>query len=232
MKLSIIICVYNEANTIEKLVNKVIDQKILNNIEKEILIFDNNSNDGTKEILNKYNEQNNIKIFFNEKNVGKGGSIIKSQKYISGDYVVFQDADLEYDPNNYNFLLKKLINDNLDAVYGSRIKLNKNYHIYILNRIIVQFFSNLINLFYGTKFTDTATNHKLIKSSIFKNLELKSKSFAIDFEISIKLGKLKCKCDEIQIKYFPRKYKDGKKINIIDSLASLYVILANLFSKK
>lgn len=232
MKLSIIICAYNEVNTIEKLLNKVLDLKIINNFEKEILIFDNNSNDGTKEILNHYNNLNNIRVFYNKKNIGKGGSIIKSQEYISGDYVVFQDADLEYDPNNYNFLLNKLINDNLDAVYGSRIKQKKNYHIYFLNRIIVQFFSILINLFYGTKFTDTATNHKLIKSSIFKNLELKSKSFAIDFEISIKLGKLKCKCDEIQIKYFPRKYKDGKKISIIDSLTSFYVIFKNLFSKK
>jgi len=232
LKLSIVICAYNEVKTIDKLIKKVCEVELINDFEKEILIFDNNSDDGTKDILNKYSNLDNIKIFYNETNIGKGGSIIKSQKFISGDFVVFQDADLEYDPQNYNLLLDKLINNNFDAVYGSRIKLNKNYHIYFLNRIVVRFYSMLINILYNTNFTDTATNHKLIKSIIFKKLKLVSKTFAIDFEISLKLGKLKAKCGEVHINYFPRKYKDGKKISFIDAFTSFLVIITNLFTNK
>lgn len=232
MKLSIVICVYNEVKTIQKLLNSVLKVKLQNNFKKEILIFDNNSDDGTKEILKSYLNNKDLSIYFNSKNIGKGGSIIKSQKFINGDYVIFQDADLEYNPENYNLLLEKLIKNNLDAVYGSRIKLNRNYHIYFLNRIAVSFYSTLINFLYNTKFTDTATNHKLIRASIFKKMKLSSTSFAIDFEISLKLGKINAKCGEIHINYFPRKYKDGKKINFMDGINSLVIILSNLFTNR
>ena len=231
MKLSIIICVYNEVKTVNELLIKVLNQELIQNIKKEIIIIDNNSRDGTKNILKKYNEYKNVKIIYQKKNMGKGNSIIEGIKHSSGDLIIFQDADLEYDPKNYNKLIKHLIENNLEAVYGSRI-LNKNeYHVYKLNRIVVVFFTKLINYFYNTAFTDSATNHKLIKTNILKKLKLISKSFAIDFEITIHLGKHRCKCGEVSIVYNPRKYNEGKKVNFVDAIKGFFIIIYYLFKR-
>ena len=121
-----------------------------------------------------------------------------------------------------------MFKDNLDAVFGSRIKNNSDYHVYYLNKLAVLIYTKLINFFYNGQFTDTATNHKLVKLNILKNLKLESKSFALDFEIAIKLSKLKIKYGEVSIDYKPRKYIDGKKINFLDAIKSFYVIFYNL----
>ncbi len=230
MKLSIIVCVYNEVSTIQQIYDEILSVNLINNIEKEIIIIDNNSTDGTKEILKKINNTN-TKIIFQNKNFGKGNSIIEGIKLSSGYYVVFQDADLEYSPSNYNKLLRKMIDNKLDAVFGSRIKSNADYHVYYLNKFAVLIYTKLINFFYNGKFSDTATNHKLIKSDILKKIDLESKSFALDFEIAIKLAKLNVAFEEVPIDYKPRKYEDGKKINLLDALKSFYVIFSNLLKK-
>tara|TARA_B100001057_G_C22800004_1_gene931156 strand:+ start:232 stop:930 length:699 start_codon:yes stop_codon:yes gene_type:complete len=230
--LNIIICVFNEEKTINELLNQVLNVSLEEKVKKNIIILDNNSTDNTKLILEKnFSNNNNIKIIYNKKNIGKGGSLIKSLNYCKEGLVVFQDADLEYDPNNYNDLIDELLKNNCDAVFGSRVLKGTNYHVYSLNKIAVNIFSVLINFFYNTNFTDTATNHKLIKLECLKKMKLDSKSFAIDFEIAIKLGKLQYKCSEIKIDYFPRTYEDGKKISLIDAYKSLYVIFKNLFTK-
>ena len=189
LKLSVIICVYNEFETIKLIINKVISAKLPNNISKEIIIIDNNSTDGTKQILEDLNKNTNFKIFFNKDNLGKGYSISKGIKEASGDYIIFQDADLEYDPKDYYNLINYLIQNKLDFVYGSRIVKNKKYHRYNLHKYVVIFYSFLINLLFKAKFTDTATNYKLFKSDVIKKINLTSKSFAIDFEITVKLVK-------------------------------------------
>ncbi len=227
MKLSIIVCVFNEVSTIQKIYDEIVDIKLINNYEKEIIIIDNNSTDGTKEILKKIKNQN-TKIIFQDKNLGKGNSIIEGIKISTGNFTIFQDADLEYSPKNYNLLLNKIVEEDLDAVFGSRVKSNADYHVYYLNKIAVLIFTKLINFFYNGNFTDTATNHKLIKTNILKKMNLESKSFALDFEISIKLSKLNIKYDEVAIDYKPRKYHEGKKINVFDALKSFYVIIINL----
>ena len=227
MKLSIIVCVFNEISTIQEIYNQILDVDLINNIEKEIIIIDNNSTDGTKEILKKISKEN-TKIIFQHKNLGKGNSLIEGIKMATGDYVVFQDADLEYSPNNYNMLLQKMFKENLDAVFGSRVINNSDYHVYYFNKLAVLIYTKLINFFYNGQFTDTATNHKLIKLNFLKNLKLESKSFALDFEIAIKLSKLKIKYGEVSINYKPRKYAEGKKINFLDAIKSLYVIFYNL----
>lgn len=214
-------------STIKKIYDQILEVELINSIEKEIIIIDNNSTDGTREILKDIRRDNTI-IIFQKKNLGKGNSLIEGIKIASGDYVVFQDADLEYSPKNYNKLLQKMFKDNLDAVFGSRIKNNSDYHVYYLNKLAVLVYTKLINFFYNGKFTDTATNHKLIKLNILKNLKLESKSFALDFEIAIKLSKLKIKYGEVPIDYKPRKYVDGKKINFMDAIKSFYVIFYNL----
>ena len=231
MKLSIIVCVLNEIKTIEKILQKINDVELPNNIQKEIIVIDNNSIDGTKEFLQKIQISENLKVFFQKKNFGKGNSIIKGIEESSGDLIIFQDADLEYDPNNYNKLINHLIKNNLDAVFGSRIKNNEIYFYYKMNRFAVVILTKLINLLYRGTFSDVATNHKLIKSEVLKKLNLVSKGFSLDFEISLKLAKYNYSYDEVPIEYYPRTYKEGKKINLLDAIKSFYIILYFFFRK-
>ena len=223
MKLSIIVCVYNEAETIEKILKKIDEVDLPRNIRKEIIIIDNNSTDGTKELLKK--KLNNYKIFFQEKNMGKGNSIIKGISEANGDLIIFQDADLEYEPNNYNKLLSHLIDNNLDGVFGSRIKNDEDYFYYKINRMAVILLTKLINFLFKGSYTDVATNHKLIKKEVLNKLNLKSKGFNLDFEIALKLAKHKYNIQEIPISYFPRTYNQGKKINFFDAVKSFFVII-------
>ena len=229
MKLSIIVCVYNEIKTIEEILKKINDVNLPGQFEKEIIIVDNNSFDGTREYLKNLVASNKYKIIFQKKNYGKGNSIISGIRVASGDLTVFQDADLEYEPNNFVDLINHLKKNQLDAVFGSRVKDLEDHFYYKLNRLAVVYLTNLINFMYNGSFTDVATNHKLIKTEILKKLNLKSKGFNLDFEISLKLAKYKFKYDEIPIRYFPRKYKDGKKIDFIDGINSLFIIFYFFF---
>tara|TARA_B100000131_G_scaffold49383_1_gene44034 strand:+ start:100 stop:792 length:693 start_codon:yes stop_codon:yes gene_type:complete len=225
MKLSIIVCVYNEIETIEKILSKIDEVNLPRNISKEIIIIDNNSNDGTKDFLKKKITPDNYKIYYQEKNMGKGNSIIKGINEATGEIIVFQDADLEYEPENYINLINHLLDNNLDGVFGSRIKNKEDYFYYKLNKTAVIILTKLINFLFKGSYTDVATNHKLIKADILKKMKLISKGFNLDFEIALKLVKFKYKVDEIPIKYFPRTYQQGKKINFLDAIKSFMVIL-------
>ena len=232
MKLSIIVCVYNEINTIEKILEKIDNTELPFEFEKEIIIIDNNSTDGTRELLNSLTENNKYKIIFQKKNYGKGNSIITGINKATGNLTVFQDADLEYEPNNYSNLIDYLNKNNLDAVFGSRIKHHQDHFYYKLNRLAVINLTKIINILFKGSFTDVATNHKLIKTNVLKGLNLKSKGFNLDFEISLKLLKYGYNCGEIPIKYFPRTYKEGKKINFLDAIKSLFIIFYFYFKSK
>jgi len=225
MKLSIIVCVYNEIRTIEKILSKIDKVIMPKNIQKEIIIIDNCSIDGTKEFLKKRINKNNLKIYFQEKNFGKGNSIIKGISLVTGDIVVFQDADLEYEPNNYINLINHLLDKNLDAVFGSRLLNKEDHFTYKLNKFAVIILSKLTNFLFKSTYTDVATNHKLIKTEVLKKLNLVSNGFNLDFEIALKIPKNNYIVEEIPIKYYPRTYKDGKKINFLDALKSFFVIL-------
>lgn len=225
MKLTILVPVYNEKNTVLAVVNK------LNNLEidKEIIIIDDGSTDGTREILSSIKHPaSSIKIAFHEKNQGKGRAIQTGLKYATGDVVCIQDADMEYNPEQIPDLMLPFNDNNIDAVFGSRfLKPNPNlYKRYLLGN---KFLTWLINLLYGSKYTDTYTGYKFIRRDIFNKLNLQSSSFEVEAEISIKLKKIGARTIELPISYFPRSLEEGKKIKFKDALKGLWTIICLLW---
>ena len=226
MKLSVIICVYNEKNTILEIIHRVQQAKLGPDWTKEIIIIDNCSTDGTRELLEKISEPN-IRVVLQAKNLGKGNSVRTAIPLCTGDFTITQDADLEYHPNQYQLLLKKAITEDLDTVYGSRVLENKRYHHYPVNYWAVRALTFLTNLFFSTKYTDVATNYKLIRTPLLKKLKLSCSGFDLDFELSNKLALATKKIGEVPIAFEPRTYNEGKKINIKDGFQSFAVILKN-----
>jgi len=231
--LSIIVPVYNEKKYIKSLLKKLINLKEL---KKQIIIVDDGSYDGTTDILkNKFIRSKSInKIIFHKKNIGKGAAIKSAQKYVKGDYVAIQDADLEYNPKDLIKIYKYIKKNKFDVVYGSRV-LNKNkfqntknftHFIRIWGNIFLTKFSNFIN---NQNLTDAHTCYKVFKKKIFKNIKLEEKGFAFCPEITTKLSKLKYKIYETSISYNGRAYKDGKKITSIDGLIAIYSLVRYRF---
>ncbi len=227
--LTIIVPVFNEKNFVKILIRKLIGLK---EIKKQIIIIDDGSYDGTTEIIkNKFAKSKFIdKVIFHKKNTGKGSAIKSAQKYIKGDYVAIQDADLEYNPRDLVKLYKFIKYNKLNVVYGSRV-LNKNkfqntknftHLVRIWGNIFLTKFSNFIN---NQNLTDAHTCYKVFKKKIFKKIDLKERGFAFCPEVTTKLSKLNYKIHEISISYNGRTYKDGKKITSYDGLIALYSLI-------
>ena len=231
-KLSVIIPCYNEKKTIQAILKKIIES--LNNykiVDYEIIIVDDSSNDGTKELLNEIKNKEKMIIFFHETNLGKGAAIQTAIQHITGDITIIQDADLEYDPYDYNKLLLPFFETNADVVYGSRFlgggkytRIHFFWH-YLANKILTFFCNSLINL----NLTDMETGYKVFKSSILKSITLQEKTFAFEPEITIKLSKKGCKFYEVPITYNGRSYEDGKKIGLKDAFIALKAIILYSF---
>lgn len=222
MKLSIIIPCYNEQSTIKEIVQKINLQK---NINKEIIIIDDNSSDRTREILENEVRNEVSKIIFNDKNYGKGYSIRKGVENASGDCILIQDADLEYDPNDYKKLLNPIINGNADVVYGSRFIGNDERRVlYFWHSIGNKFLTLLSNMFSNLNLTDMEVGYKLFKTDVLKNIDLKENRFGFEPEITAKISKKNIKIYEVSISYFGRKYAEGKKITWKDGLSALRCI--------
>jgi glycosyltransferase involved in cell wall biosynthesis len=222
MKLSIIIPVYNEKNTIEEIIHRVLNVEI--GLEKEIIIVDDCSQDGTREILEGLN-QPNIKVYFHSKNQGKGAALQTGFSKAEGDIILIQDADLEYDPREYPILLEPILDGRADAVYGSRF-LGGPHRVlffwhYIGNRLLTTFSNMLSNL----NLTDMETCYKAFKREVLNKITVKSKRFGFEPEITTKLAKLKCKIYEVPISYSGRDYNEGKKVGWKDGIAAIFHIL-------
>ena len=219
-KLSIIIPVYNEKDTILEILKRV--ENVDLPLEKEIIIIDDCSVDGTKEILKKLEGQ--YKILYHSKNQGKGAVLRTGFKQASGDFTLIQDADLEYDPQEYHQLLKPLIQNKTDIVYGSRNlkdnpRFKKSYYWGVL------FISWLTNILYGSKLTDVYTCYKVFKTPILKKMDLESNGFEFEEEITVKALKKKYRILEIPINYCPRSFIEGKKINWRDGIKAILVMI-------
>jgi len=227
-KLSIIIPCFNEKNTIETISKKVIQSlKSYEYLNYEILIIDDHSKDGTIEVLKKLNKEEKINVYFHENNLGKGAAIQTALKYITGDIIIIQDADLEYDPFDYNKLLLPFFEANADVVYGSRflgggkyVRVHFFWH-YLANKIL----TFICNLFINLNLTDMETGYKVFRSSALKSILLKEKTFSFEPEVTIKLSKKKYKFFEVPITYNGRSYEEGKKIGLKDAFIALKTII-------
>ena len=229
MKLSIIIPCYNEQSTIKEIIKKINLQK---NINKEIIIIDDNSSDRTREILEKEVRNEVNKIIFNDKNYGKGYSIRIGIENASGDCILIQDADLEYDPSDYNKLLRPIINSNADVVYGSRfIGSDERRVLYFWHTIGNKFLTLFSNIFSNLNLTDMEVGYKVFKTDVLKNIHLKEDRFGFEPEITAKISKKNIKIYEVGISYFGRKYSEGKKITWKDGFSALRcIIYYNIFN--
>lgn len=224
MSLSVIIPVYNEKNTIQIVIEKVLK---FNNLTKEIIVVDDCSDDGTSEIIKKLESTHpEIKYKRHEKNSGKGAAIKSGIELSKNEIVLIQDADLEYDPEDYDQLLKPILDGKADIVYGSRFLGGGPVRIHLFwNYLANKLLTLLTNIFINMNFTDMETGYKIFKSSVIKSIRLNEKSFGIEPEITIKLGKQKnLKFFEVPISYYGRGYHEGKKISIKDAFVALYCI--------
>jgi len=226
-KLSILIPVFNEKHTIELIIEEVLNSKIPSGLEKEIIIVDDGSKDGTREILKKIEEKKipEIKVFYNEKNMGKGATIQRALSYSNGDICLIQDADLEYNPEEYQNLLKPIISGDADVVYGSRF-LPSHYArvLYFWHYLGNRFLTFLSNCFTNLNLTDMETCYKVAIGPLFRSIPIRSKRFGIEPELTSKFSKRKFKIYEVPISYKGRTYLEGKKITWWDGIKTLFTI--------
>lgn len=234
-KLSIIIPTFNEQNTIELILKKIKEVKLIENVEKEIIIVDDCSSDNTLACINSFKEDNSdvpIKILRHEKNKGKGAAIHTGVFEAHGDFIIIQDADTEYNPNEYNLLLEPMLDGFADVVYGSRFVGGKPHRVlFFFHTIGNKFLTFISNLFTGINITDMETCYKLFKKEIIKSLVLKEKRFGFEPEVTAKISKIKnIRIYEVGISYYGRTYEEGKKIGWKDGVRAIYCILRyNLF---
>lgn len=221
-KLSIIIPVFNEKNTIEEILKRVTLAPVLD-YKKEIVVVNDGSTDGTEKLLKNLNKEFNFILLRHAKNSGKGAAIKTALKKASGDLVLIQDADLEYNPEDYENLLRAFGKDS-PVVYGSRNlgKARRGYFLYFLGGRSLTFFLNLI---FGSKLTDINTGYKLFRTDILKKIKLKSHGFEFCEEVTAKVLKLGYPIKEVPIHYYPRKFSQGKKLRFRDGIIALWTIL-------
>lgn len=238
MRLSIIIPVFNEEKTIDKVLQKLSDLQ-LENVEKEIIVVDDGSTDATVLVISNINPPvggSNIKFIKHKKNQGKGAAVRTGIKHVTGDYILIQDADLEYDPKDIEKLLKPVLGGKAEVVYGTRLKRLPNF---LRDERTLQFFihylgnkylSLLTSLLYGQWITDMETGYKLISRKLLSDIKLNAKSFDFEPEITTKLLKRGVKIHEVPITTNPRGYKEGKKLNTIkDGLIALFTLIKYRF---
>ena len=225
MKLSVIIPIYNEINTLEEIISRV----QATNLADEIVLIDDGSVDGTREIVEKYKNKNGFVVVMHEKNQGKGAAVRSGFEVAKGEIFLIQDADLEYDPREYSNLLKPLNEDIADVVYGSRFlgasrRVAMFWHM-IANKMLTLF----TNILYDTILTDMETGYKVFKREVVEDMPLHSKRFEFEPEFTAKILKRKYRIFEVPISFNPRDYSDGKKIGLSDAFEAIWALIKYRF---
>ena len=222
MKLSIIIPCYNEKNTLPEIISRVKNSAVK---EKEIILVDDGSSDGTRELIKTEIESQVDKVLYHENNMGKGAAVATGVRQATGEIIIIQDADLEYDPQEYPKLLEPIIEGKADVVYGSRFLGEGPHRVHFFWHYVGnKFLTILSNMFTNLNLTDMETCYKVFKAEVIKKVTLKEKDFGIEPEITAKIAKMKCRIYEVGISYYGRSYKEGKKINWKDGVKALIVI--------
>jgi glycosyltransferase involved in cell wall biosynthesis len=223
MKLSIIVPCYNEKDTLPEIISLIKQSPVK---EKEIILVDDGSSDGTTDIIRREVEKTVDRVIYHPKNMGKGAAIRSALQYVTGDVVIIQDADLEYDPREYPKLIAPIAEGKADVVYGSRFlgegphRVHMFWH-YVGNKLL----TILSNMFTNLNLTDMETCYKTFKTGVLKNITLKERGFGVEPEITAKIAKLNCRVYEVGVSYYGRSYSEGKKINWKDGLKAVYFII-------
>lgn len=227
-KVSIIIPVYNEINTLDIILEKVENASFCN-LEKEIILVDDMSTDGTREHLKDL--ESTYKVFYHEKNQGKGAAIRTGMAHITGDIMVIQDADLEYDPVDYEDLIKLIVDDKADVVYGSRLTGAKPSRSFMFTHLVGnKLLTFTTNILYGATLTDMETCYKAFRTSFLDGIKIKSDRFDFEPEITAKVLKKKARLYELPISYYGREYAEGKKITWKDGVHAIIALIRFRFS--
>jgi len=225
MKLSVIMPIFNEKDTLEPIVEKVLKVPL----EKEIIMVDDGSTDGTRDLLEQYRGREDIKIILHSGNRGKGAAIRTAIGHVTGDVVVIQDADLEYDPDDYPSLVRPIVDGETPVVYGSRNLYPGNRRSSFLFYLGGRLLSSITNLLYGQSITDEATCYKAFDAALLKSIPLRCKRFEFCPEITAKVAKRGIRIKEVPIRYAPRSFDQGKKIGLSDGLQAIWTLLKHRF---
>lgn len=226
MKLTVIIPVFNEAGTILKVLERVKQVPI----EKEVIVVDDASTDGTRSLLEKGGE--GVNVLLHETNQGKGAAIRTALSHVTGELVVIQDADLEYDPSEYLHLMAPILEGKADVVYGSRFLGGPHRVLFFWHAVGNKIITSLSNMMTDLNLSDMETGYKIFKAEVLRKITIESNRFGFEPEITAKIAQLGCRIYEIPISYWGRDYSEGKKISWKDGIAALYwIIRYNLFRR-
>ena len=221
MKLSIVIPVYNERDTILEILQHV--QEV--SLPKEIIVVDDGSTDGTRDILQGIPPSEDMKIIFHSSNMGKGAALRKGFEAVTGDIVVIQDADLEYDPSEYPVLIQPILENKADVVYGSRFLSGPHRVLFFWHSVGNKLLTTLSNMLTDLNLTDMETCYKVFRANILKRIQMRENRFGFEPEFTAKVAKARYRVYEVPISYRGRDYSEGKKISWKDGVAAIYFIL-------